>query len=262
MSIRLMTEAWKSNVPAGTKIVLLALCDNSNDQGECYPSISMLAEKCSMSERSVFNHITELEKIGAVVRKNRSGRSTVYMLDPCKFCTPENSAPLQRLHPTPAKSAPPPLQPFHPTPATVAPITINEPSIEPSSNHKYSSAIAKPECVAQSVWADFQQLRKAKRAPITATALDGIKREAEKAGISLSDALAICCERGWTGFKADWLENAQQPKRTVQAESFAERDARVKANRMAEFAPNVAARHSTVIETFDLEANHVAIASH
>lgn len=246
MSIRLMTEAWKCNVPAGRKIVLLALCDNSNDQGECYPSISMLAEKCSMSERSVFNHITDLEKSGAVVRNNRAGRSTVYTLDPCKFCTPENSAP---------------LQPLHPTPATVAPITINEPSIEPSSNHKYSSAIAKPECVAQSVWADFQHLRKAKKAPITATALDGIKRESDKAGISLGEALSICCERGWVGFKADWVAS-QQPKRIVQAESFAERDARTRANRMAEFAPSVAARNASVFTTFDLEADHVAIACH
>jgi len=129
-----MTEAWKSRLPTGQKMVLLALCDNSNDQGECFPSVSMLTEKCSMSERSVFNHISDLEKIGAISRKLRAGRSTIYTLDPCKFCTPANSAPLQPLHPTPATVAPPPLQPLHPTPATVAPITIKEPSCEPSSN--------------------------------------------------------------------------------------------------------------------------------
>ena len=116
MSIALMTEAWKAELPSGRKFVLLSLCDNANDQGECYPSISMLAEKCSMSERSVFSHISDLESGGLIVRKNRAGRSTVYTIDPCKFCTPANSAP---------------LQPLHPTPATVAPITINEPSIEP-----------------------------------------------------------------------------------------------------------------------------------
>lgn len=129
-----MTEAWKSRLPTGQKMVLLALCDNSNDQGECFPSVSMLTEKCSMSERSVFNHISDLEKIGAISRKLRAGRSTIYTLDPCKFCTPANSAPLQPLQSTPATVAPPPLQPLHPTPATVAPITIKEPSSEPSSN--------------------------------------------------------------------------------------------------------------------------------
>ena len=80
-----MTLAWKSDLPSGEKMVLLALCDNANDQGECYPSVSMLSEKCSLSERSVFNHIAKLEKIGAIVRENRTGRSTIYHLDPCKF---------------------------------------------------------------------------------------------------------------------------------------------------------------------------------
>ena len=80
-----MTLAWKSDLPSGEKMVLLALCDNANDQGECYPSVSMLSEKCSLSERSVFNHIAKLEKIGAIVRENRTGRSTIYHIDPCKF---------------------------------------------------------------------------------------------------------------------------------------------------------------------------------
>lgn len=52
--------------------------------------------------------------------------------------------------------------------------------------------------------ADWQAMRKAKRAPVTATAIEGIQREAIKAGLSLQDALAMCCQRGWTGFKADW----------------------------------------------------------
>jgi len=110
MSIALMTLAWKSGYQSGQKMVLLALCDNANDQGECYPSISMLSAKCSLSERSVFNHIAELEKDGAIRRENRNGRSTIYHVDPCKFCTPANSAPLQILHPTPATVAPHPCR--------------------------------------------------------------------------------------------------------------------------------------------------------
>ena len=53
--------------------------------------------------------------------------------------------------------------------------------------------------------ADFKKLRDKKKAPITKTAIDGIQREASKAGLNLEDALRISCERGWTGFKADWL---------------------------------------------------------
>lgn len=55
------------------------------------------------------------------------------------------------------------------------------------------------------VVADFKRLRASKKAPITETAVDGIRREAAKAGVTLETALRTCCERGWTGFKAEWV---------------------------------------------------------
>ena len=67
---------------------------------------------------------------------------------------------------------------------------------------------APPDGVSLSVWQDFLKLRKTKKAPVTDTAIAGIRREALKAGMGLSEALATCCQRGWTGFKADWV--AQQ----------------------------------------------------
>jgi len=62
----------------------------------------------------------------------------------------------------------------------------------------------KPEEVPEAIWCDFQAVRRAKRAPLTATALGGIAREADKAGITLTQALTICAERGWQSFRADW----------------------------------------------------------
>ena len=67
--------------------------------------------------------------------------------------------------------------------------------------------LSKPDEVDDQVWADFLQVRKAKRSPLTATALAGIEREAAKAGIGLQQALEVCCESGWVGFKADWYAN-------------------------------------------------------
>ena len=69
-----------------------------------------------------------------------------------------------------------------------------------------SRAAVRPDSVPERVWQDFQAIRKAKRTPLTDTALNGIAREAAKAGMSLSDALAMCCERGWQGFNAGWVE--------------------------------------------------------
>ena len=77
---------------------------------------------------------------------------------------------------------------------------------------KNTRAVAPPEGVAPSLWTDFKKLRAAKKAAITDTAIQGISREAVKAGISLSDALTMCCERGWIAFRADWYENAMTAK--------------------------------------------------
>lgn len=76
------------------------------------------------------------------------------------------------------------------------------------------------EGIPEQVVRDFKKLRATKKAAITETAVAGIKREAEKAGMTLAAALAMCCERGWAGFKADWVRDgtvtAAPPKRRKQ----------------------------------------------
>lgn len=52
--------------------------------------------------------------------------------------------------------------------------------------------------------ADWLAVRKAKRAALTQTALDGMVDEAHKAGISVAEAVRICAARGWQGFRASW----------------------------------------------------------
>lgn len=78
-----------------------------------------------------------------------------------------------------------------------------------------------PDGVAVEVWADFIILRNKLRAPVTNTVLTGIAREAAKAGIQLGDALRICCERGWRGFKAEWLANKTPMQTAHQASTLA-----------------------------------------
>lgn len=59
--------------------------------------------------------------------------------------------------------------------------------------------------VPRELMVDYVAVRKAKRAgPFTITALAGLQREADKAGLSLAEAITECCEAGWQGFKADW----------------------------------------------------------
>ena len=55
---------------------------------------------------------------------------------------------------------------------------------------------------------DFIKVRKAKKAgELTRTAFIGIEKEAKKARLNVTEAIEICCARGWAGFNADWLTN-------------------------------------------------------
>jgi uncharacterized protein YdaU (DUF1376 family) len=88
------------------------------------------------------------------------------------------------------------------------PITNNQELLTSTSKTKTvaQSACNRPEGVLESLWEDFITLRKAKKAPLTASALKGIEREAKKAGMNIEEALYECCSRGWTGFKAEWIK--------------------------------------------------------
>ena len=59
--------------------------------------------------------------------------------------------------------------------------------------------------VSEQTAVDWLALRKAKKAPVSRTALDAIKREANTTGMTLDSTLALCCTRGWQGFKAEWV---------------------------------------------------------
>ena len=81
--------------------------------------------------------------------------------------------------------------------------------------------IATPDGVAVTVWQDFVKHRKAKKSPITDTAMQAIQREADKAGWTLETALSETCARGWTGFKAEWVTDKQGSQPTTYANVMA-----------------------------------------
>jgi uncharacterized protein YdaU (DUF1376 family) len=79
-----------------------------------------------------------------------------------------------------------------------------------TNNHKtIKDNYVSPEGVLQNVWDDFLQLRKGKRSAVTDTVMRGIQKEAQKAGISLNDALEHCCISGWQSFNAEWYANTK-----------------------------------------------------
>jgi uncharacterized protein YdaU (DUF1376 family) len=103
-------------------------------------------------------------------------------------------------------------QPFNERTTTVQP-TNNQ---EPITNNqqpiikKSSASSLKPDDVSELVWSDFLALRKAKRSPVTLTALKGLRQEATAAKITLEAALQMCCKSGWQSFKAEWITDSMR----------------------------------------------------
>lgn len=116
-----------------------------------------------------------------------------------------------------------------------------------------SRSVTRPEGLTDEVWQDFLAIRKAKKAPLTQTALDGIAREASKARMSLQQALEVCCARGWQGFKADWMaKDAVQSGTQGQGETQYQRSMRERAEAFAPMAARQApSTHADPF--FDLE---------
>ena len=59
---------------------------------------------------------------------------------------------------------------------------------------------------------DWRKHRKVKKAVLTQRVVDGFKREAEAAGITLAQAVQTSIQRGWTGFDAKWINRGRNPQ--------------------------------------------------
>jgi hypothetical protein len=65
MSLRMMTLVWEKSQHKGSELLLLlAIADNTNDQGVAFPSIKTLARKTRLSIRNVRYVILRLEHSG------------------------------------------------------------------------------------------------------------------------------------------------------------------------------------------------------
>ena len=86
MSMYLTAAAFKLKVGNPLrKLVLLKLADNSNEDGECFPSYQRIADDCEISRSSVINHIAWLEKAGIISKHERfnsvTNSSNIYKMN-------------------------------------------------------------------------------------------------------------------------------------------------------------------------------------
>lgn len=81
---------------------------------------------------------------------------------------------------------------------------------ESKATSKRTPSFSKPDDIEQQTWDDWCQLRKAKKATVTQTVLNGARNEAGKAGVTIEEFLQIWCRRGSQGLEASWLRTDEK----------------------------------------------------
>ena len=99
--------------------------------------------------------------------------------------------------------------------ANQEPITINH-----KPKRESATSVACPLDVSEQVWQDWLALRKSKKAAVTATVLEGARKEAFKLDWPLEKFLIEWCTRGSQGLKAEWIADKQQQTETVYQRSM------------------------------------------
>ena len=86
MSIKLTAKAWETNQSGNDLLVLLALCDFSNDEGMSFPSLKTLSSKAKVGKSTLAYILKAYEDIGVITRErrtsdNKSNTSTLYKIN-------------------------------------------------------------------------------------------------------------------------------------------------------------------------------------
>jgi len=217
MSLQALTAAWALEVsPPARKLVLLFMANAHNaSTGKLNPSVDAVARGCGITACQARRHLHALIDAGLLeVTANANGgpptatRSYRLNIDtPSADATPSTNATPSAGARDPSHPCTRPLASMRVTPRTGATQTGKNRK-EPEGNRNIErerSVLSRPADVSESVWQDFAALRRAKRSPLTATGLEGIRKESQRAGLTLDAALAECCMRGWPSFKADWV---------------------------------------------------------
>ena len=235
MSFHALAWAVRQRLPSTQKLVLLMLAERHNgDSGQCNPSLELLADDCGLSRRSVIDQIAKLQEAGYLTVRHRAKDNarlpSQYVLR-LSFGIPEAAKTIPAdpylvpekvvndVHHGSERAAPGVVNDVHQVVNVLheggerrAHKPGSEPGKEPIQKREKRASAPSPSIpgIADELLSDFLAVRKAKRAgPLTGTVIDGLNREADKAGLTLAEAITYCCEAGWQGFNATWYADRQ-----------------------------------------------------
>ena len=197
-------------------------------------------------EETVQKAINELVDLGLIGKQSRIGLPNEYFLisDPKKGVTPppknggppENGVPPKKGVTPPPKNGGPPENGVPPKKGVTPPpkmgggpppkngghintkykkqistnVDINtarEETAKKPTKHEADLALLAEHGIAGQIAEDFLMIRKAKRQPLTETAMRLIASDAGKCGMTAAQAVEYAIGNGWGSFRAEWLKN-------------------------------------------------------
>lgn len=231
---------------APQKLVMCCLSDFADDYGITYPTIELISEWSGLNRKTVMKTIKELVEIGLIESRKSFGAKSIYRLlysnieSSTKFGTSaEFGTGTKNGHePVPnldknqyqnwdTNQSRTSQEPDIPT------LSVSDPSQKEEKPAKKTKSVSvpKPEEVTQESWDAWMQVRKNKKAStLNSVAWARFKNEAQKAGLTLQQAVTICAAKEWRGFEAEWLKGsnfgttAQVPARRIQQQEVYIRD--------------------------------------
>ena len=272
MSHAATKAAWAANLkPTGLKLTVVALADWCDDNGgRLYPSMSAIAKRVGVTPAQARRHVHALIELGLLsVEANPHGGA--------RSMTPKYRLHIDRLTTNTgdrgnvrATGDVDECDPLHPCAEGLASMheTANADASQPVNSHQKSvqqpskARVARTDFdpvadlvargVPEQVACDYNALWN--RAPLTATAISALEREAAKAGCSVASAITGCISRGLRKFEAEWVavDRNQKPGNG----RHRERD-----ERTSRLAPGVAEKRPNFQPDYiDVEAKNAPLA--
>ena len=157
-------------------------------------------------EETVQKAINELVELGLIGKQSRIGLPNEYFLisDPKKGVTPP---PKMGVGPPPKKGGHINTKNKKQISTNVDINTAHEKTAKKPTKHEADLALLAEHGIDGQIAEDFLTIRKAKRQPLTETAMRLIASEAQKVGMTAFQAVVFSIGNGWGSFRADWVRN-------------------------------------------------------
>jgi hypothetical protein len=157
-----------------------------------------LAARLEQTERQVRTSLTRLEELG-IISIQTTNRFSVYTIENYSKYQDRDEANDQHNDQQTTSKRPTDDQQTT-TKQELNNLNIKEKDITPR-------ALLEAEGIPKDLIRDWLLIRNKKRQPLTETALITTKREAVKAGMTLTEVIQKCCDKTWAGFEASYLED-------------------------------------------------------